>query len=130
MSDALPQLLLVEPNFVLRRTLAAVAKDMRLADVHESPNLGVAERLAASRSYDIVVLASEAAPDPLDSAAALAALVATSGARRALLLLQQDQAEPATAHPVLRKPVNVKMILKVLAEAQRRLDQPAAPSGA
>jgi hypothetical protein len=111
MTDALPQVLLVEPNFVLRRTLVAVARDMRMADVHEAANLGVAERLAAERPYNVVVLASEVAPD---GAAALEALVAACSASRALLLLDPQHPVPDTRHPVLRKPVNVKAVLKAL----------------
>jgi AmiR/NasT family two-component response regulator len=131
MADALPQVLLVEPQFVLRRTLAAVAHEMQLAQVHEAPNLGVAERLAALRRYDVVVLSGDAAAD---GAAALAALVASTGAARALLLLSPQQPEPATPHAVLRKPVNVKAVLKVLARAHMRGNaqgaETAVPSGA
>lgn len=141
MKDALPRVLLVEPQFVLRRTLAAVARDMQLADVQEAASFGAAERLAGLQRYDVVVLASDAASD---SGAALATLAATAGAGRALLLLAPGHPEPVTPHPVLRKPVNVKALLQLLARtpampraheqpasglAKAGLADPCAPSG-
>jgi len=111
MSSALPRVLLVEPQFVLRRTVATVARDLRLADVDEAATLGAAEHLAQTQRYDGVVLSSGAAPDAAD---ALARLVAQTRATRGLLLLAPAHAEPATPHAVLRRPVNVKALVKLL----------------
>jgi hypothetical protein len=49
-------LLLVEPHFLLRRTVAAVARDMRLADPHETTTIEAASRLIAVRAFDALFL--------------------------------------------------------------------------
>ncbi len=45
-------LLLVEPQFVLRRTVAAVARDMRLANPQEITTIEAANRLVAMQAFD------------------------------------------------------------------------------
>ena len=49
-------LLLVEPQFLLRRTVAAVARDMRLADPKELTSIEQAEALVATQSFDALFL--------------------------------------------------------------------------
>jgi hypothetical protein len=49
-------LLLVEPQFLLRRTVAAAARDMRLANPQEITTIEAAARLLASRSFDALFL--------------------------------------------------------------------------
>lgn len=49
-------LLLVEPQFLLRRTVAAVARDMRLADPRELTSIGQAESLLAFEAFDALFL--------------------------------------------------------------------------
>jgi len=46
------RLLLVEPQFVLRRTVSTLARDMGLADVQEATSPAVAERLLYERRFD------------------------------------------------------------------------------
>ncbi|HZY19944.1 MAG TPA: response regulator [Ramlibacter sp.] len=112
MSPALPRVLLVEPQFVLRRTFAAAARDLGLAEVHEAANLGAAERLAALQSYAAVVLSQEAAPAAAPGA--LQQLADTAQAARRILLLAPGEAAPDGV-TVLRKPVKVKDLLGALA---------------
>jgi hypothetical protein len=50
------ELLLVEPQFLVRRTVAAVARDMRLADPREVTTIEQAEALLASASFDALFL--------------------------------------------------------------------------
>ena len=50
-------LLLVEPQFVLRRTVATMARDMGLAVVQEATSPGVAERLLSERRFDAMLIA-------------------------------------------------------------------------
>lgn len=61
MTDAPPKLsgrlLLVEPQFVLRRTVSVMARDMGLADVQEATNTGVAERLLSERRFHAMLIA-------------------------------------------------------------------------
>lgn len=51
------RLLLVEPQFVLRRTVAVMARDMGLADVQEATSAAVAERLLFEHRFDGLLLA-------------------------------------------------------------------------
>lgn len=53
---ALPAVLLVEPQFVMRRTMVAVAREMGLVDFHEATSVARALPLLAARSYGGVVL--------------------------------------------------------------------------
>jgi hypothetical protein len=52
-------LLLVEPQFLIRRTVAAVARDMRLANPKELTTIGQAESLVAFQSYDALFLSMD-----------------------------------------------------------------------
>ena len=58
-------LLLVEPQFLLRRTVAAVARDMRLANPQEVTSIEAASRLVAIQAFDALFLSLD------DEAAAL-----------------------------------------------------------
>ena len=49
-------LLLVEPQFLLRRTVAAVARDMRLANPREVTSIEQAETLVALQAFDALFL--------------------------------------------------------------------------
>ena len=51
--------LLVEPQFLLRRTVAAVARDMRLANPKELTSIGQAESLLAFQSFDALFLSMD-----------------------------------------------------------------------
>lgn len=53
---ALPHVLLVEPQFVLRRTVATVARDLGIAQVHEAASHEAAGRLLADIRFDALVL--------------------------------------------------------------------------
>ena len=50
------RLLLVEPQFVLRRTVSTMAREMGLADVQEATSPIVAERLLFEHRYDAVLI--------------------------------------------------------------------------
>jgi DNA-binding NarL/FixJ family response regulator len=50
--DALPALLLLEPYFVLRHTVAAVARELRIADIVEATSLESATQMLGHRSFD------------------------------------------------------------------------------
>jgi DNA-binding NtrC family response regulator len=51
------RLLLVEPQFVLRRTVATMAREMGLADVQEATSPAVAERLLSERRFSALLVA-------------------------------------------------------------------------
>ena len=50
------ELLLVEPQFLLRRTVAAVARDMRLANPRELITIEQAEALLSFHAFDAIFL--------------------------------------------------------------------------
>ena len=50
------ELLLVEPQFLLRRTVAAVARDMRLANPKEITTIEQAESLVSFQAFDALFL--------------------------------------------------------------------------
>jgi hypothetical protein len=49
-------LLLVEPHFLVRRTVSAIARDMRLADPKEVTTIAAAESLVALCAFDALFL--------------------------------------------------------------------------
>lgn len=51
------RLLLVEPQFVMRRTVSTMAREMGLADVQEATSTGVAEKLLAERRFNAMLIA-------------------------------------------------------------------------
>lgn len=51
------RLLLVEPQFVLRRTVSTMAREMGLADVQEATSPAVAERLLSERCFSALLIA-------------------------------------------------------------------------
>ena len=52
-------LLLVEPQFLLRRTVAAVARDMRLANPKEVTTIEHADTLVSIQAYDALFLSMD-----------------------------------------------------------------------
>jgi CheY-like chemotaxis protein len=56
MSAPLPRVLLMEAQFVLRRTIAMVARDLGLVDFDEASNVGRARTLMAIEAYAGLVL--------------------------------------------------------------------------
>ena len=56
MSAALPGVLLVEPQFVLRRTLVSVGRDLSIVAFHEAAHLERARTLLLAQAYQGMVL--------------------------------------------------------------------------
>lgn len=61
-----PRLLLVEPQFVMRRTVATMARDLRLADVQEATSAAAAEKLLADQRFDGLLIALDDEGDALE----------------------------------------------------------------
>ncbi len=55
MSAAKRRVLLVEPHFVMRNTVANVARQLRLSDVHEATHYETAVRMLQTDVYDAVL---------------------------------------------------------------------------
>lgn len=51
------RLLLVEPQFVLRRTVSTMARDMGLADVQEATSTALAEKMLFERRFNALLIA-------------------------------------------------------------------------
>ena len=66
MSTMLPRILLVEPQFVLRRTLVMVARDLGRVDFHEASSVGRARALLATGAYEGLVLDLQEGPQALE----------------------------------------------------------------
>ncbi len=66
MSAILPRILLVEPQFVLRRTIVMVARDLGMVDFHEASSVGRARALLATDAYEGVVLDLQEGPQALE----------------------------------------------------------------
>jgi hypothetical protein len=59
-------LLLLEPQFLLRRTVAAVAREMRLADSQETTTVEAAARLLGLQAFDALFLSLDEESAALD----------------------------------------------------------------
>lgn len=66
MSAMLPRILLVEPQFVLRRTMVMVARDLGMVDFQEASSVGRARALLATEAYEGVVLDLQEGPQALE----------------------------------------------------------------
>lgn len=123
MSEALPCMLLVEAQFVLRRTLVAVGRDLALVAFHEAANLERARTLLLAHAYQGVVL------DLQDSERALALLRDLRGGRfvtapdapvvvvaAALQAEEEGQLKHLKVAAVLRRPFKIARLLECLAD--------------
>jgi len=50
--DALPQILLIEPDGLVRSTVAAVCREMRLAQVHQAAHVALGRQLLDAHTFD------------------------------------------------------------------------------
>lgn len=66
MSAMLPRILLVEPQFVLRRTMVMVARDLGMVDFHEASSVGRARALLGTGAYEGMVLDLQEGPLALE----------------------------------------------------------------
>jgi DNA-binding NtrC family response regulator len=57
MASPAGRLLLLEPQFVMRRTVSTLARDMGLADVQEATSAVMAGKLLAERRFDALLIA-------------------------------------------------------------------------
>jgi CheY-like chemotaxis protein len=60
------RLLLVEPQFVMRRTVSTLARDMGLADVQEATNPAHAGKLLHERRFDALLIAIDEEGEALE----------------------------------------------------------------
>lgn len=115
------RLLLVEPQFVLRRTVSTMAREMGLADVHEATSPAHAERMLFERRFNAVLIAI----DDEGEAVKLVQKLRTGGSSQAIdlpiaatatrcdveLAMQLKQLDVCR---LLLKPFKVRNILEVI----------------
>ena len=114
------RVLVVEPHFVLRRTIVLSAARLGLAHLEEASAVDIAERMVQGRTYDTVVLALDAAP-PVDIERFLARCqparvigIVAAGQRPEAGRLQRHG-----LHDLLDKPARVKDLLGLISIASR-----------
>lgn len=66
MKAPLPRILLIEPQFVLRRTMVMVARDLGMVDFHEASSVGRARALLGAEAYDGLVLDLQEGPQAME----------------------------------------------------------------
>ncbi|CAN5219530.1 hypothetical protein BH11PSE10_BH11PSE10_14870 [soil metagenome] len=121
------QLLLVDPHSLFRRTVAAVARELNLADVHEASSHDAARQLLHSQHFDALMLdigesvsalaiVQDVRSGGTGSAAAMPiAMTAESCDLATLTLFKQLQ-----VRRIMLKPFKVKTVLEVVSELVAR----------
>jgi len=125
MNAPLPRILLVEPQFVLRRTIAMVARDLGMLDFHEASSVGRARTLLAAEAYAGLVLdLSEGAPALALLQALRQGQLATLPSVWAIALSTSGQAvdtarlQALGVARALDKPVRISDLLDAIAQVQ------------
>ena len=125
MTALLPRILLVEPQFVLRRTIVMVARDLGMVDFHEASSVGRARTLLAAQTYHGLVLDLHEEQQALELLGELR-LGRFATARDARVVVLAADAKPDAASRlqalgatcVLNKPVRISDLLTMLVAAQ------------
>lgn len=128
------ELLLVEPQFLLRRTVAAVARDMRLANPREITTIEQAQSVLALYRFDALFLSLEEEAAALelitrvrsgdtkcDAGIPMAVMAGSCGTPLALRLKELD------VRRLLLRPFKVKGVLDAIV-ALRATAPPPAPA--
>ena len=130
MTAPLPRVLLVEPQFVLRRTIAMVARDLGMVDFYEASNVGRARTLLAGDAFDGLVLAVQEGAQVMELLSDLRrGRFATPPDVRVVVLatdgkpVDEARLQALGVTRVLGKPVRISDLLAAIADAQ-------APGGA
>ena len=132
MPGSQPQLLLVDPHSLVRRTVAMVARQLQIAEVHESSSIEAAQRLLESQAMDGLLL---------DIGGGLDALALLQSVRAGALRCAADMPVALTAEAcdlstaqlykalqvrrIMLKPFKVKTALEVIQDLAR----PGVPPG-
>lgn len=131
----LPRLLIVEPDFLLRRIVAGVARDMRLAWVQEATSVERAAQDLAASHFDAVLLSLDSEGHVIElldrlrqglvcSAAATPVAVTAAECDTGLALRLRE----LDVRRVLLKPFKVKGVVETIAGLCARVLQPAEAS--
>ena len=125
MSAILPRILLVEPQFVLRRTMVMVARDLGMVDFQEASSVGRARALLATDAYEGVVLDLQEGPQALELLSELRqGRFATPRDTRVVVLagggsqVDTERLQDLGVARVLGKPVRISELLDAVAGVQ------------
>ena len=125
MSAMLPRILLVEPQFVLRRTMVMVARDLGMVDFQEASSVGRARALLATDAYEGVVLDLQEGPQALELLSELRqGRFATPRDTRVVVLagggsqVDTERLQGLDVARVLGKPVRISELLDAVAGVQ------------
>ena len=125
MSAMRPRILLVEPQFVLRRTMVMVARDLGMVDFHEASSVGRARALLATGAYEGLVLDLQEGPQALELLGELRqGRFATPRDARVVVLagggspVNAERLQGLDVARVLGKPVRISELLDAVAGVQ------------
>ena len=118
-TPALPSVLLVEPQFVLRRTIVTVARELALVEFHEATSVDRALRLLGSRRFVGMVLDLGDGADAMTLLEELRKGAFASVPRMPVIVMTSEPGKPdeTTLQPlwpidVLRKPFKIGALLE------------------
>ncbi|PJI99576.1 response regulator receiver domain-containing protein [Acidovorax sp. 69] len=129
MTALLPRILLIEPQFVLRRTMVMVARDLGMVDFHEASSVGRARALLAADAYEGMVLDLQEGPQAMELLSDLRqGRFATPSDVRVVVLAADDGKSLATERLqdlgvacVLGKPVRISELLDAIVGVQEQV---------
>ncbi len=111
------RVLLVDPNFVVRRTVAGAARDLQLAEVDETASVDGAGALLQAHAYDVLLIDIDADGEALrwleqvQRAGRLPPVIAMSAAPQAALVMALRE---VGVTQLLCKPFRIKDLLQRL----------------
>lgn len=116
-----PQLLLVDPHSLFRRTVAMVARELQIADVHECSSLDTAQRLLETQPMDALLLDIGQGLDALALVQSVRAGALRCGSRTPIALTAESCDVPTAQlykefeiRRIMLKPFKVKTALEVV----------------
>ncbi|QHI96614.1 response regulator [Xylophilus rhododendri] len=118
-AQALPAVLLIEPQFVLRRTIVTVARELDLVAFQEATNIDRALALLGSRRFAGIVLDMGEGGDAMTLLDELRKGAFACGSRIPVILMSSEPGRPADGAigplqplSVLRKPFKIGALLE------------------
>jgi AmiR/NasT family two-component response regulator len=114
-------ILLLEPDAMVRRTVALTARSTGLADIHEAPSLKTAQEVLRQTVFDGLLLSLDEENRELDLIERLRAgeTPSPAGATIAVMVTQCDQARAeqlrvAGVNQIILRPFKVKTLLQTI----------------
>ncbi len=122
----LPRILLVEPQFVLRRTIAIVARDLGMVDFYEASSVGRARTLLATDTYAGLVVDLQEGPQALEllgdvrqGKLAHPRDIKIIVLAVDLLPIEASRLQELGVHCVIKKPVRITDLLNAVVEPKK-----------